>query len=182
MDERPIYNIVGKLVALGPLRRDLLPVYRRWINNFETVRNLAVSPVPMTEESEMAWFEEAARNRPGAYFTIYERTTARPIGNISLGFDHRHREGNFGIMIGEPECRGKGYGTEATRLLLDYAFTTQGLHNVMLTVYEYNAAGLRCYEKAGFREFGRRRECHYMGGRLWDAVYMECLAPDSTEG
>jgi RimJ/RimL family protein N-acetyltransferase len=46
----------------------------------------------------------------------------------------------------------------------------------MLTVFEYNLAGRRAYEKAGFREFGRRRQCRLMGGRLWDEVYMECLA------
>jgi RimJ/RimL family protein N-acetyltransferase len=55
--------------------------------------------------------------------------------------DHRNRSATFGILIGEPECRGKGYGTETTRLMLDYAFTTLGLHNVMLTVFEFNPAG-----------------------------------------
>ncbi len=62
--------------------------------------------------------------------------------------------------------------------MLDYAFTALGLHNVMLTVFEFNPAGLRAYEKAGFREFGRRRQSRFMGGRLWDEVYMQCLAPD----
>ncbi|HEX5502060.1 MAG TPA: GNAT family protein, partial [Thermomicrobiales bacterium] len=51
-----------------------------------------------------------------------------------------------------------------------------GLHNVMLTVDAFNLAGIRAYEKAGFREFGRRQQCHWMGGALWDMVYMECLA------
>jgi diamine N-acetyltransferase len=50
----------------------------------------------------------------------------------------------------------------------------------MLTVFEYNLAGWRTYEKAGFREFGRRRQCRLMGGRLWDEVYMDCLASEFT--
>jgi len=62
------------------------------------------------------------------------------------------------------------------RLLLDYAFTALGLHNVMLTAYAYNLAGLRTYRKAGFTEFGRRRQCHWMGGQWWDEVYLDCLA------
>ena len=75
-------------------------------------------------------------------FTIYERETLRPVGNTALhGVDHRNRSATFGILIGEPECRGKGYGTESTRLMLDYAFTALGLHNVMLTVFECNPAG-----------------------------------------
>jgi RimJ/RimL family protein N-acetyltransferase len=50
----------------------------------------------------------------------------------------------------------------------------------MLTVYAYNVAGQRAYAKAGFREYARRRECHQMGGRLWDMIYMECLATNFT--
>ena len=71
-----------------------------------------------------------------------------------------------------------GYGTEATRLTLDYAFTALGLHSVLLKVYAFNLAGLRTYQKAGFREIGRRREAHHMGGRLWDVILMDCLATD----
>ncbi len=49
---------------------------------------------------------------------------------------------------------------------------------MMLMVAEFNAAGRRAYERAGFREFGRRRRCRMMGGRMWDQLYMECLASE----
>ncbi len=97
-----------------------------------------------------------------------------------MDIDAGNRRAEFGIIIGEPDCRGKGYGTETTRLMLDYAFTARGLQNVMLTVNAYNLAGLRAYEKAGFREFGRRRRCRFMGGRMWDVVYMDALADEFT--
>ena len=176
--ERPILNIEGDLVALGPLRRDLLPTYHRWINDFATLRTLAAVPRPMTMEQELAWYERVAAGGPEAvHFTIYERATGRPIGNTELhGIDHRNRSAEFGILIGEPDARGRGYGTEAVRLVLDYAFVALGLHNVMLTVYEFNLAGRRAYEKAGFREIGRRRQARLMGGRLWDEVFMDCIA------
>ena len=75
-------------------------------------------------------------------FAIYERATLRPIGNTTpQGLDRRNRSASFGIIIGEPEFRGRGLGTETTRLMLDYAFTALGLHNVMLTVFEFNPAG-----------------------------------------
>jgi RimJ/RimL family protein N-acetyltransferase len=165
--ESPIINITGDKVALGPLRRDLLPLYQRWINDFSTLRTLGLPPTVMTLEQETAWYDAQVTSERSASFTIYERATGRPIGNT-------------GIMIGEADCRGKGYGTETTRLMLDYAFTGLGLHNVMLTVFEYNLAGRHAYEKAGFREFGRRRQCRMMGGHLWDEVYMECLATEFT--
>lgn len=62
--------------------------------------------------------------------------------------------------------------------MLDYAFTALGLHSAMLTVYATNLAGLHAYTKAGFRESGRRRESHWQGGRLWDTVYLDCLASE----
>ena len=135
--ESPIINITGDKVALGPLRRDLLPLYQRWINDFSTLRTLGLPPTVMTLEQETAWYDAQVTSERSASFTIYERATGRPIGNTGLHeIDYRNRKATFGIMIGEADCRGKGYGTEATRLLLDYAFKALGLHNVMLTVLE----------------------------------------------
>lgn len=112
-------------------------------------------------------------------FVIYRRADWRPIGFTAWqNLDHRQRTAEFVIGIGEADCRGQGYGTEATRLMLDYAFTALGLHSVMLTVYAPNIAGLRAYPKAGFKVCGRRRESYLMGSKLWDTVYMDCLASE----
>jgi diamine N-acetyltransferase len=174
--EPPIINFEGDLVALGPIRRDLIPTYQRWINDFSAVRTLGVPPVPMTLERETAWFDGAASGDT-IIFTVYERASGRPIGNVDLrDIDRHHRTAEFGILIGEPDARGKGYGTEATRLTLDYAFTALGLNNVMLRVFAYNPAAIAAYRKAGFREFGRQREARWYAGRRWDVIFMDCLA------
>ena len=179
--DAPIFNIEGELVALGPLRREHIPLYLRWINDFGTTRMLGLPPRPMTLEQETAWYEQAAVDDGRTGFTIYERATGRPIGNCGLHeVDLVNRRTLVGIMIGEPDARGRGYGTEAMRLLLDYAFTVLGLHSVMLTVFEYNGAGRRCYEKVGFREMGRRRESRWYNGRLWDEIHMDILATEFT--
>ena len=176
---RPILNMEGEHVGLGPLRRELLPVYQRWINNLGTMRTLDLPPYPLTMEKEQDWYDQQSRAESDVPFTIYERETLRPIGNTGLHeVDYRNRTASFGILIGEPECRGKGYGTETTRLMLDYAFTALGLHNVMLIVFEFNAAGIRAYYKAGFKESGRRRECRLVGGKLWDEIQMDCLSTE----
>ena len=177
--EGPIVNIVGEKVALGPHRRDLLPLYQRWINDFEVTRTLGVDMRPMTWEAEEAWYDRTSRGERDVGFTIYERATMRPIGNTGLHeIDHHHRTATFGILIGEKDCWGKGYGTETARLMLDYGFTALSLHNILLTVASYNERGIRAYLRAGFREIGRRRESRRMGGQASDTIYMDCLATE----
>ena len=179
MGERPVINVEGEHIALGPLRQDLVPAYHRWRNDVAVARTLDYAPVPDTLDARLAWFERASVDADVVRFTVYERATWRPIGLANLlHIDARHGTAGFGLVIGEQDARGRGYGTEATRLVLDVAFTALGLHNVMLHVYEYNRAGRRAYEKAGFREFGRRRESRVFAGRRWDEIFMECLAAD----
>jgi RimJ/RimL family protein N-acetyltransferase len=63
-------------------------------------------------------------------------------------------------------------------LLLDYAFSVLGLHNVMLDVAGYNERAIRAYRRAGFREIGRRRQSYRLGDRVYDQVFMDCLATE----
>lgn len=178
--DQPILNLVGEKVALGPIRRDLLAVYQRWINDFEVLRPLSVRGLqPQTAEGEVAWYERMAVSQTDVEFTIYERSSLRPIGNLGLHqIDHYNRTAIFGILIGEKDCWGKGYGTEATRLVLDYAFTGLGLQNVMLNVFATNERAIRAYTRAGFREIGRRRQAHRVAGNPEDIVLMDCLATE----
>ena len=172
----PFVHFAGALVALGPLHRHL--PYQEWLSDFAIARTNG-SPRPLTHEQALAWYEQNTTSEREVWFAIYEVATGRPIGLTELSeIDTHNRRAEFGITIGEAECRGKGYGTEATRLMLDYAFMALSLHSVMLTVNAYNLAGLHAYQKAGFREFGRRRECRMMGGKLWDKIYMDCLATE----
>lgn len=65
-------------------------------------------------------------------FTVYERGISQPIGNTGLhGINHRNRIVSLGVLIGESDIRGKGHGTETTRLMLYYPFTALGLRNVV---------------------------------------------------
>ena len=179
--EHIVINIVGEKVVLGPLRRDLVPLYHRWDNDFTVLRTLFIPRPSSLEEAYVTYDAQVAaeRDREVAYFTVYERTTMIPIGTSYLvDINYRDRVADFVILIGETNYRGRGFGTEATRLTLDYAFNAIGLHNVFLQVWEYNQAGLRAYTKAGFRECGRRRQSKLMGAKLWDRIFMECLASE----
>ena len=179
-DDAPIINITGEQVALGPLGRDLVPLYHRWLNDFSHARNFDDTPEPWTTERTLALFEERATDQgSNITFTIYERAGLRPIGyTMLLDISQRHRSAEFAIHIGEDDAHGKSYGTETTRLMLDYAFNDLGLHSVYLTVAEYNLAGHRAYQRAGFRDSGRRRQAWLLNGRFWDEIIMDCLADE----
>jgi diamine N-acetyltransferase len=179
-DEGPPITIEGNLIALGPLRRELIPIYNRWHNDVATLRTF-VLPLPITLEQQEALYTELTTAGDKVFFTVYERLSWRVVGMTYLtDIDHRHRRAEFGVLIGEAIYRGKGYGTETASLMLDFAFTALGLHNIMLTVYAFNLGGRRAYEKAGFREVGRRRQSHCMGGLYWDEIIMDCLATEFT--
>jgi RimJ/RimL family protein N-acetyltransferase len=177
----PLLNIVGERIALGPLRRELAPRLLGWFNDFATTRALGDIAPPWTAERLRVWFEMEDTTPDLFPFVIYARDGDdwQPIGTTALlDVDFRNGTAEFGIIIGEASARGQGYGTEVTRLMLDYAFSALGLHSVLLTVYSFQLAGQRAYTRAGFREIGRQREVHCEAGVWHDRVYMEALARD----
>lgn len=170
----------GERVGLGPARRDLVPLFQRWLNDLRVTRTLNWSFRPLTEEAAAAWLEDVFALEGKQYlFVVYDLTTLRPLGSFGLyDIDHRHGTANFAIILGEPDTWGKGYGTEATQLMLAYAFDVLGLYNIQLAVYANNPGAIRAYERAGFRRIGVRRGAHQLGRRRFDEVYMDAVADD----
>jgi RimJ/RimL family protein N-acetyltransferase len=176
--ESPVIMIRGTLVGLGPLDRRHIPLYLRWMNDPEVTRGLGQSG-PFTREMEEAWYERASTSTNGVSFTIYELESLRPIGTAGLGdINRRQASATFGISIGEKSLWNRGYGTEATRLTLDYAFNVLDLKNVMLAVYSFNPRAQRAYEKAGFRTIGRRRQLIPLAGQRYDEILMDAIPED----
>ncbi len=174
--DQPILNLVGEKVALGPIRRDQLPRYLRWLNDFEYSRTTSVMR-PFTVEALAESFERDTRDPRQVHFTIYERKRLRPIGGASLT-EIANGTATFALGIGEKDDRGCGYGTEATRLVLDYGFNVLGRHNIWLWVLAFNRAGIAAYQKAGFKVIGRRREAVNRFGTWHDVLLMDCLASE----
>ena len=94
-------------MALEPLRRDLLPLYTRWINDLDAARTLGAF-LPVTLEGETKWYDESATSEKTVPFTVYARPDLRPIDTASLfEVDHRNRTAVFGIFIGDRELQGQ---------------------------------------------------------------------------
>lgn len=174
----PIINMMGDRVALGPLHAGLFPLFERWDNDFWVIDRGGDEPGPRTSEEVRGGWERLLKGERDDWlgFAIYALPDLRPIGMANLrDFENRHGTAEFGITIVAAADRGKGFGTEAVQLLLDYAFTVLAVHNVWLDTPAYNAAALRAYEKVGFREIGRRRGARVLAGQRYDVVLMDCL-------
>jgi RimJ/RimL family protein N-acetyltransferase len=174
--------VIGNRIALGPLRHDLAETYQQWRKGFSRLRELSDPLDPATDDLEDEpefWYDELVTSDEHAWFTVYDLETNKPIGITGLiDIDSGDRSAEFFLHIGESTWQGSDYASEAGRLMRDYAFTALGLESLFLMTYEFNLSELRSCERAGFREFNRQRKAHLQGGRLWDVIYLECLADD----
>jgi diamine N-acetyltransferase len=173
------FVITGERAALGVLRREHLKQLSVWFNDPEVRRGLAHRGLP-NKDGELRWYEQmteaGAAPRPTAVtFAIHDAADGELVGVCSLEqIDHNFLRSEFGVYLGQR--RGTGIGSDATRLVLDWAFTILGLRNVMLETYEFNEDAVRAYERAGFQVIGRRRDAVRALGRRWDVILMDATA------
>jgi RimJ/RimL family protein N-acetyltransferase len=80
-----------------------------------------------------------------------------------------------GLIVGEKECWGKGFATEAIRLVMQLAFAQLGLRRLTAGAYASNIASIRAFEKAGFSREGLRRRHYLCDGEYVDGVLMGVL-------
>src|SRR5919204_2253467 len=179
--QEPLILVAGQRVGLGALRRDLIPTYLRWRTDLEVLRGQGASTQVPTVEAMQAWYERATTPGNGeVHFTIYDLNDLAPVGTALLvRVDPHAGTAEFGLTIGER--RNQGLGSEATRLVLDWAFTVMGLHNVLLVTFSWNRPAIRAYSKAGFREIGRRRGAVVTFGQRYDQVLMDAVAEEFTD-
>ncbi len=174
-------DLRGELVRLAVPDLDAdLPVMLQWDRDSEFQRLLDCGPSSLWPLKTARTFWE--NELKDIYFFLI-RTVAddRAIGLMDLEVDARVGDGWVGIGIGERAYWGKGYGSEAMRLLVRYAFMELNLRRVSLNVFEYNQRAIRSYEKVGFRHEGRERRWMQRSGRRWDLVYMGLLRSEWEE-
>ncbi|QMV44686.1 GNAT family N-acetyltransferase [Cohnella cholangitidis] len=174
-------RLQGNLVMLREYRRDDLPWMRQWVNDPDIVHHLSdIFLYPHALESTEAYLESMLDGRSDSRgFVIADPSTEAYIGQVNLdSIDWKNRVGKIGIVIGSTENLGRGYGTEAMKLLIDFAFLEMNLNRLELEVYDFNERAVRSYLKCGFTEEGRLRERLYKQGRYLDVIQMGILKSD----
>jgi RimJ/RimL family protein N-acetyltransferase len=166
--------LIGTHVYLRPLERADAPRIVPWMNDPEITRNL-VYRGPINLRAEEEFIDRISPDPHSLTLAVALRENDQLIGGTGLHqIDQRNRHAAFGLFIEKGEW-GKGYGTEATSLMVGHAFETLNLNRVWLHVYEYNERGIRAYERVGFRREGVLRQDNYREGRYWDTIVMALL-------
>jgi RimJ/RimL family protein N-acetyltransferase len=172
----------GKLVRLSAEEPDTFAdACTRWGNDSEYLRLLDNDPARMwSSKKRKDWLEkdlEKEYEDPAPFWWgIRTLSEDRLIGFVGL-WEILWNQGNtsVGIGIGERDCWGKGYGADAMRLAVGFAFRELNLRRVTLEVFGYNPRAIRSYEKVGFKEEGRQREYLHRDGQRYDLVHMGIL-------
>lgn len=173
---------VGERVRLAAIDAEKdAAVIAAWSHNDELLRLLDTDPARMRTAAQTRQDTEELQGKEQPkdnYYLFLIRALAgdRPLGLIDLVIpEWPHRDGWIGIGLGDRADWGQGYGTDAMRVLLRFAFAELNLHRVSLTVFGYNPRAIRSYEKAGFVVEGIQRERLRREGRRWDMVLMGLL-------
>jgi RimJ/RimL family protein N-acetyltransferase len=175
-------SLEGRLVVLRRHVPENVAAFQRWYADPEVARLARYQDAPMRSDEIDRFFQLRALGHESLTMAIHERAGDRLVGSCAFSqVDGENGSAMFHITIGEKDAWGRGYGTEATQLMLDHAFGTLGLHRIALTVFEFNERAIRAYRRCGFLVEGRARESIWRDGRWWDEVAMSVLASEWRE-
>lgn len=142
-------------------------------------RSADLRDVPATlDERTVTWYRTRAEQGDRLDLAVIDRDTGRCVGEVVLNeLSEPDASCNYRVLIG-PAGRDRGLGTEAARLLIDYAFTATPLHRIGLEVFAFNPRAQRSYQRAGFVVEGRKREEFTFDGERIDNIVMGLLRSD----
>jgi RimJ/RimL family protein N-acetyltransferase len=177
----------GTLMRLTPVEPQVFAeTISRWDRDSEYRRLLDSEPANRFSVKKLTeWIEKDQEKDPPEFypFAIRPLDNDRLVGFLSLGGTMFPNGDAFvGIGIGERELWGKGYGTDAMKVILRFAFQELNLRRVTLNTFEYNPRAIRSYEKAGFVHEGRERRWLFREGHRWDLIYMGILREEWLAG
>lgn len=168
-------------VRLRPLEREDLHWFVEWFADPEVLEFLGLHN-PLSQAREEKWYDkilEVPEDEHPFAIEVNEGGVWRVIGNIAFfGMHTTFRSAEIGIVLGDKNTWGKGYGTEAMRQMVDHGFNDLGLHRLHLQVVAENTRGIRSYEKVGFKHEGRQRDDIWKNGRFHDVLRMSILFPE----
>lgn len=168
---------IGQKVRLREYRKEDIEKAQKYMNDPE-IRRLLHPGIPYlyTFEDEEKWFNELSANKDVYNFAIETIKDKKYIGGCGLNkIDWKNSVAVVGIFIGDKEYWGKGYGTDAMKILIKFVFEQMNINKIKLNVFSFNQRAIKSYEKCGFRKEGILRQEIYRDGRYYDDIIMGIL-------
>jgi RimJ/RimL family protein N-acetyltransferase len=161
----------GKRLSMRPLTKEDIPLFLRWMNDPEVNQFLAAY-LPVNEQDEHDWLEQLHKKKNEEIILgIVDVKTNKLIGSMGIHrINWKDRTATTGAVIGDKRYWGKGYGTEAKMLLLNYAFNTLNLRKICSFAYSYNKRSVAYSKKCGYKVEGAQRQHIFKNGRYWDLI------------
>lgn len=168
----------GERIYLREVRpEDANENYYRWMNDPEIIGALESRFYPNSLEGIKNYVNAQLGNTESVLFAIVLKEDDRHIGNIKLGpINWIHRLADIGLMIGEKDCWGKGFATDAIELVTGYAFKTLNLHKVTASCYGSNVGSEKAFLKVGFEKEGVRKSHSFSNGIYEDLILLGKVA------
>lgn len=169
--------IRGRLTYLRASEREDLPLFVRWMNDRRASRYLTVRS-PLSLPLEERWFDRMLEHQGSTswFFVICRLEDERPIGTTGLfGVDLTAGTAGLGVVLGDPDDTGRGFGSDAIAALIDFGFGSLRLQRIWLDVYDFNERARRVYERLGFVHEGTLRHAAFRDGRHIDIHRMAVL-------
>lgn len=166
-------KLVGERIYLSPRNIEDYEKFVEWLNDFEVTDYIGASGKLMSIQGEKEYLEK--NNNPESTFSIITLEEDKLIGTVSLEkMDKINRTATLGIFIGDKDYRNCGYGTEAIKMILEFGFNYMNLNNINLDLVDFNERALKCYNKCGFKEYGRRNSI-FLNDKYYDRISMDIL-------
>ena len=172
----------GQDIRFGPIDHEKDPeIESKWTHDSEFMRLMEVDPArPMSAAMIKKQYEKLEKQveekKNLYYFTIRAKADDRLIGKAAVQWiEWTNGNGFLQLGIGAAEERHKGYGTQALRLLLRFAFAELNLFRVSAIVPEYNEGAIALLKKFGFVQEVCRRQSLERDGRRWDLLVFGLL-------
>lgn len=173
--------LMGERIYLRPVCKGDLDSLQRWANDPET-RKLIGEVMPTGAVETEKWFEDLIDDESRVWFIIVLRENNKIIGETGLlRMSHPWRATDLTMIIGEEDERGKGYGSEAINLLLDFAFGSLNFHRISIGVVGFNEKAINFYEQVGFKKEGVQREGYFYNHKYYDFVMMSIMDREYRE-
>jgi RimJ/RimL family protein N-acetyltransferase len=169
----------GKRLYLRPPTKEDVPYLLRWMNDQEVSQYLAAF-LPFMEADELEWLDRIHKNKESdVVFVIVDGRTKKPIGLMGIHrINWKDRTATTGAVIGEKSYWGKGYGSEAKMLVLNYAFNTLNLRKIASRVIAFNKRSKAYSEKCGYKVEGVLKQELFKNGRYHDSIMMAVFKKD----